>query len=231
MRAAQAAASPRRRPRADPRGAGARGQPGAAHAAGVRARLHLQPAAEPQPAGPGLRAGGAAGRFPSRHRGGTRRVACHRGAFTCHRGAFACHRGAHPLGSGLCVGATPSLGRLLRLELVFRFDRTTWPRRLAVACPASAPDKEGTADPSAASGPRCGGLALSSCQRLDFRGGSRPGAGRSLSCYCTETGWGGPGARWAAGGEAGVHMPMSFSRPRGGEPRLQRRTSGPRERV
>lgn len=153
-------------------------------------------------------------------------------------------RGLHLSPRGLCLSpwgpplrlrplrrSYALLGRLLRLELVFRFDRTTWPRRLAVACPASAPDKEGTADPSAASGPRCSGLALSSCPRLDFRGGSRPGAGRSLSCYCTETGWGGPGARRAAGGEAGVHMPMPFSRPRGGEPRLQRRTSGPRERV
>lgn len=67
---AQVAASPRRCPRADPRGPGARGQPGAAHAAGVRARVHVQPAAESEPAGPGLRAGRAAGRSLCRHRGG-----------------------------------------------------------------------------------------------------------------------------------------------------------------
>lgn len=113
--------------------------------------------------------------------------------------------------------------------MFFRFDRTTWPRRLAVAYPASALDKGGTADPSAASGPRCVGLALSSCPRLDFRGATW--AGLVLCCYCMETGQGGPGGWRAPEGRPAPTCPPPSPGPRGGEPLLQHRFSGSRERV
>lgn len=56
-------------------------------------------------------------------------------------------------------------------------------------------------------------------------------AGLVLCCYCTETGQGGPGGWRAPEGRPAPTCPPPSPGPRGGEPLLQHRFSGSRERV